>query len=106
MRHAMESLGLTQTATAERLGVDQSAVSNYLRAKMVPTRERARVIQAELGIATGAWDEPVGRAEARAYFRVPKGAKRLVMSGVRRAKQGDERAPTKGRRCRRAATPA
>jgi predicted transcriptional regulator len=94
LRHVMKTLGLTQVATAERIGVDQSAVSHYLRAKIVPSRAVARVIQAELGIATGAWDELVGAAEKRAYFRVPKGAKRLMISGVL--------APKKAASCRAA----
>lgn len=88
LRKTVESQGLSQVAVATTIGVSQSMVSDYLRARKLPTRERARVIQAKLGIASGAWDEPVVlAAEKRAYFRVPKGAKRLVMSGVRRTKK-------------------
>lgn len=87
LRRTVEAQGLSQIAVATTIGVSQSMVSDYLRARKLPTRERARVIQAELGIASSAWDEPAGSAEERAYFRVPKGAKRLVMSGVRRTKK-------------------
>lgn len=63
IRRQREHLGLTQKQLAERVGVDQSAVSFWENGTKAPTVERQLAIANALGIdARILFDFPQGRA--------------------------------------------
>lgn len=83
LREIVETRKLSQAEVAEKIGVGQPMISDYLRAKKLPGRGVARRFFVVFAVPTGSWDEPVLADEARKYFG--RGAPKRI-SGVHKAR--------------------